>query len=370
MNITIEAPDSRGDIQFSPSELIDTFATVPGMSPKDLDSDTRAVLEEKLEDTENNPPRLITSFGGSEEIPSVVAPANIIPGLELLRRFNAARLPATYVVRSAGLYAVEANGFNPDKVAAHAAMTATMYVSFVETFYPDCANDFSVATEPTAVVDTLPEELLEVAGFSKPNPDAGKIVDPWTGKTIDQFELGMRRNPNLDLRKASKYMLSHVTIFEDVQYPDAASDFVIKVGGPSEMLFSVWQRQTMNAAIQNGMMGRFANNTSGASYNNISFFGPRYSSSPTYYKQANEEYDVLTTPPSTEGLGATLPASLSEEQRLTTLLPRAYVASTSNPDLQGRYKSFFGVLSGVGIRPSAYQEWLDQMRIDCLEFAI
>ncbi|MDQ5972341.1 MAG: hypothetical protein QG553_500 [Patescibacteria group bacterium] len=321
------------------------------------------IIQNKLYDwqrTGENPPRLITSVGGSTETPSIVAPGNIITGLEALRVFEANQVPTSYTIRFASEYAIDANAFDETETRASMWQTAFMYDSFIKRFYPDAVDKVTIEVEPTKTVDDLPDTLLDLVGYSD-----GRFrgSDELKEKVERLTRYGKDRNPDITFQKGIRYLLSHTTIFEDVLYPNAESDFIIKIGAPSEMQFSEFQQEVMDEAIAlGGIEARLANPNQYGPYRQISLFGSRLGSRPPYYKQAPEERDVLSDPISVEGVANTLPAVLSDEQRRNALLPKAYsLAAGDNPDLAQRYRGFFGLLNGVRIRASEYQDWLENV---------
>ncbi len=318
------------------------------------------VLDYKLatwQDTGQDAPRLITSVGGSQEVPSIVSPGNLIAGVEVLKSLRQSGVPATYCIRFASEYAVDANGFDSAETAKNASVTTTIYKSFVDTFYPELKDAISFEVEPIKTVDSLPGEILDLVGYNTEKPIGS---DELMQKVTRLTRYGRNRNPDITYQQSIRYLLSHITIFEDVIYPGADSDFVIKIGAPSEMQFSDFQAMLMEEAVAlKGLRAGLANPTKYRPYNQLSLFGPRLGSRPPYYKQAPNELDFLSEPVATEDIGINLPVDLTDEQRQNALLPKAYLlAAEGNEDLAQRYRNFFGLLSGAKISINKYQDWL------------
>ncbi len=363
-------------VEYNPevsSEISAGLGQLSGVRETDLNP-VRGIIIDQID--RGLSPQIITSVGGSEEPPSVVAPANIIPGLEVLKTFAASGDDrAVYTVRFASDYAVKCNNIDKDNAARNAWSVALMYSSFINRFYPDLSSRVRFESEPNGAVEYLPRELLDLVGFYGEGLSAD--VSAELSFSINKLVgYGKKRNPDVSWADSMRYLLSHITIFEDARAVDGTVDtkaengFIIKVGAPSERQFSEFQSKLIEGAIAIGGLREqviLANRgaTNDRDYAQVSLFGPRVGSRPPYYKQSDDEIVILSDPVDVIGCDSGLPVALTPGQRSRVMLTRAYAEqSRGDRELASRYRSFFALLQTAGIKINEYQEWFDQISGD------
>jgi hypothetical protein len=272
-------------------------------------------------------PTIVTSLGGSESDVPLAAPFNILPGLEVAQTMREAGFKPSMIVTSAAQYGVDCNGLDQDKTSQNWQATCGAYQKLLQEFYPEAEDSTSFETLWPQGLETYPEALVD------------------TARTICMNEASLRSTAEQygaeDADAFVKYMLSHTQAFRDYQ-ATPESPFVIKVGAPSELRFSRWQKQVIEQALPD--LKGFVPNTARVSkdgkaeYGQVSLYYPRIGNRPPYYS------DAEVGDPTEPGLGQTFPDSF--EDFLWSL-------EQGDPSLR-RYADLEDALRGTRVKSDQY----------------
>jgi hypothetical protein len=217
-------------------------------------------------------PRIVTSLGGYDGQVPLAAPFNVLPGLELAESLRSRGYEPTMTVASAARYGVECNGLDPSGANENWDTTRRSYQQLVSEFYPEMQDRVTFETLWPGALDAYPEELVQAARDCCQDDESLRA-------TAEQY--------GADAGAFVRYMLSHTQAFRDWQSTSEAP-FVIKVGAPSELRFSKWQKQVIERA-QPLAEGFVPNSLVNGSYGQISLYYPRLGDRPPYYPDADNE---------------------------------------------------------------------------------
>lgn len=271
-------------------------------------------------------PTIITSLGGYDGKVPLASPFNIVPGLELAQILREQGYDPSLVVTSAAKFGVDCNGLSLDGASKNWETTFRAYQALTGEFYPEFEYNTSFETLLPSGIDTYPIELIEAARICCE-------ADESLRQTAKQYGAG----PEAFVR----YMLSHTQAFRDFQ-SKPENPFVIKVGAPSELRFSRWQKQVIEQTLPVLNVNGFVPNmvlSSGSDnqYGQTSLYYPRIGNRPPYYPDANSDEPVVY---------GSYP---SDYQDFLRSIPE------DNPSLK-RYADLETALEATRIKPNDYLE--------------
>ncbi len=219
-------------------------------------------------------PTIITSLGGYDGEVPLAAPFNIVPGLELVQILQKQAYDPSLIVTSASKFGVDCNGLNPEAAFKNWQTTFEAYQELSSQFYPESESKTSFETLVPSGLATYPTELIEVARMCCEADESLRQTAEHYGAGPDAFV---------------NYMLSHTQAFRDFQ-SKPESPFVIKVGAPSELRFSQWQKRLIEQALPllDGFVPNMVlRNGDSNQYGQLSLYYPRIGNRPPYYPDAN-----------------------------------------------------------------------------------
>jgi hypothetical protein len=267
-------------------------------------------------------PTIVTSLGGYDGQVPLAAPFNVVPGLELSQTLLNNGYNPSFVVTSAAKYGVDCNDLDLEGASKNWSETFSAYQDLVREFYPKLEDRTAFETLLPSGVESYPSELVEAAKRCCE-------TDQSLRQTAEQYGAGMEA--------FVRYMLSHTQAFRDFQNEPEAP-FVIKVGAPSELRFSQWQKLAIEQALPE-LRGFVPNmvlrNGTGFQYGQISLYYPRLGNRPPYYPDAG-----LDEP----NLYGSFPL---DYQDFLWSIPEA------NPSLK-RYADLETALEATNIKPNEY----------------
>jgi len=222
-------------------------------------------------------PRIYTSFGGFDGEVPLAAPFNALPGLELLMKLREKNYGFTFLnLMSAAEYGVECNGLDRAGATTNTKQTFDAYKLLADKYYPEAYWSTVYETLDPKEIDGYPEALWVAARECCE-------ADPSLQETSAQY--------GADNEAFVRYMLSHTQAFRD--YAQNTTPFAIKVGAPSELRFSKWQKQVIERALPELDDGTVPNmvirSPEGNQYGQISLYYPRLGNRPPYYPDATDE---------------------------------------------------------------------------------
>ncbi|HKU18853.1 MAG TPA: hypothetical protein VJP80_06295 [Candidatus Saccharimonadales bacterium] len=272
-------------------------------------------------------PAIITSLGGWDGEVPLAAPFNVVPGLELCQLLRARGYDPTMVVTSAAKYGADCNGLDLGAVSKNWTDTYGAYQTLASAFYPEAEGAIAYETLVPGGLDTYPPELFDAARAAC-NAD----------KSLQQTAAQYSADPEAFVR----YMLSHTQAFRDFQTAPELP-FVIKVGAPSELRFSQWQKRVIEQALPDlpGFIPNMVRPSDGQ-YGQISLYYPRIGNRPPYYPDSADEPGLCAAQPGnyTDFLYS-LPndspslaryADLESALETTSIAPNEYLALFSGGD--------------------------------------
>jgi hypothetical protein len=181
------------------------------------------------------------------------------------------------VVTSAAKYGIDCNGLDSVGASSNWNETLKAYQKLVKDFYPESEASTTYETLWPGGLGIYPSELVRAA---KECCEA----DDGLSQTAEMYGAGPDAFVN--------YMLSHTQAFRDYQITPEAP-FVVKVGAPSELRFSRWQKLAIEQALplRNGFVPNMVVTDSNGKkeYGQVSLYYPRLGNRPPYYADSVTE---------------------------------------------------------------------------------
>jgi hypothetical protein len=273
-------------------------------------------------------PTIVTSLGGYAGDVPLAAPFNLLPGLEVDDVLREEGFSPNMIVTSAAKYGTDCNGLSLEGASRNWDTTFKAYQKLVRGFYPEAEVSTSFETLWPGGLEAYPERLVAAARDCCDEDESLRTTALQYGAGADEFV---------------KYMLSHTQAFRDYQVAPK-SPFVIKVGAPSELRFSRWQKQVIERALP-GLDGFVPNmatmkRNGEPEYGQISLYYPRIGNRPPYYPDTEA---VDTPEPSLSGQ---FPASFEDF---------LWSIPDGDPSLR-RYDDLKNALGLTRVKPDDYLE--------------
>ncbi len=271
-------------------------------------TDWRSLFEQLIRASifETYKPTVVTSVGGTEDDPNVASAANILPGLRLVKRLREAGYDAQFVIGFASEFGIACNNLDPEKTRKNQKVSEQLYMACVKRYCPELIAAGAVSVENPTVEEIerqLPADYVEFSREVMQNPSS--LGSEFVALRDSLMSTATRKSGDNEVfEKALLYLLSHQLIFRDVQAGTEISPFVIKVGAPSELRFSAFQKLVtegyMNwkatptaVMIPNSTPHKNEDVDGKWRYGQITMYYPSLGTRPPYYRETPDEQSVF-----------------------------------------------------------------------------